>query len=278
MPDRYYEPWVSYIGLVLLDKNLDPISEPQLLNTRIGNFKVPSQSEDARIFVYNNKLYLIFNDNHEMIFFSLWDRRDMYMAELTYNNSEFTLSKPLRLIHTEKYASRTVQKNWVPYVWDDTLLLTYTVNPHEVLYLNWINGNCYSCYQTKAKLNWHFGELRGSCPPLLDDGEYLSFFHSGLYTASEASYGNNLWHYFMGAYTFSADPPFAMTKISPVPIMTEGFYTQSQCEKRVVLPGGFAICDSTIYLAYGKDDCEIWIATIDKNALKKSLVPVETPN
>lgn len=278
MPDRYYEPWVSYIGLVLLDKNLDPISEPQLLNTRIGNFKVPSQSEDARIFAYNGKLYLIFNDNHEMIFYSLWDRRDMYMAELTYNNAQFTLSKPQRLIHTEKYASRTVQKNWVPYTWDNTLLLTYTVNPHEVLYLNWINGNCYSCYQTKAKLDWHFGELRGSCPPLLDDGEYLSFFHSGLYTASEASYGNTIWHYYMGAYTFSADPPFAMTKISPFPIIAEGFYTQSQCEKRVVLPGGFVICDSTIYLAYGKDDCEIWIATIDKNALKKSLVPVETPN
>jgi hypothetical protein len=26
-------------------------------------------------------------------------------------------------------------------------------------------------------------------------------------------------------------------------------------------------------LAYGKDDSEIWIATIDKEALKKALVP-----
>ncbi|HSX12519.1 MAG TPA: hypothetical protein VLF61_03430 [Rhabdochlamydiaceae bacterium] len=276
IPDRYYEHWISYIGLVLLDKNLEPISEPQLLNSRIGNYKVPSQSEDARIFAYKNKVYLIFNDNPEVISPSLAERRDMYMAELTYNGALFTLSKPIKLIHTEKYYSRLWQKNWSPFIWEDTVLLTYTINPHEVIYPNLMDGNCYPCYQTTGKINWHFGELRGSGPSLLDEGEYLSFFHSGIYTATEASFGNGMWHYYMGAYTFSSDPPFEMTKISPFPIIAEGFYTPSEYEKRVIMPGGFVICGPLIHVAYGKDDREIWIATIDKKALKQSMVPVET--
>ena len=32
----------------------------------------------------------------------------------------------------------------------------------------------------------------------------------------------------------------------------------------------------TLYLAYGRDDCEIWIATLDKNALMSTLVPLFT--
>jgi predicted GH43/DUF377 family glycosyl hydrolase len=43
----------------------------------------------------------------------------------------------------------------------------------------------------------------------------------------------------------------------------------------VVFPGGFAVVGSLIYVAYGKDDREIWIATIDKDALKRSLKTIE---
>ena len=78
----------------------------------------------------------------------------------------------------------------------------------------------------------------------------------------------------MGAYTFSADPPFAITSYTKKPIVGEGFYTDSNYYKRVIFPGGFVVSDSVIYLAYGKDDSEIWIATIDKAALKKALMPV----
>ena len=92
---------------------------------------------------------------------------------------------------------------------------------------------------------------------------------------SPASQGWKSWHYFTGAYTFSAEPPFEMTKISPQPIMGEDFYLSSSCEKRVVFPGGFAISGPYIYLAYGKDDSEIWVATLDKEALQASLVPIE---
>ena len=93
-------------------------------------------------------------------------------------------------------------------------------------------------------------------------------------TSSPVSWGWEMWHYFMGAYTFSAEPPFQITKISQKPIYADEFYTQSDNWKRVVFPGGFVSSGQNIYVAYGKDDCEMWIAALDKEALMNSLVPV----
>ena len=79
----------------------------------------------------------------------------------------------------------------------------------------------------------------------------------------------------MGAYTFSAEPPFHITQMTALPIFTEEFYSPSFYYKKVVFPGGFVESGPFIYLAYGKDDSEIWIATLDKQALKNALTPLE---
>jgi hypothetical protein len=202
----------------------------------------------------------------------------MFMVELTHENNHFSLKTPLKLIYEDKYNSQYWQKNWVPFEKDGALLMTYCVSPHEILYANLTTGLCYPSYETNPPLHWQFGTLRGSTPPLLVDGEYLAFFHSGIITTSPSSWGIEMWHYFMGAYTFSAEPPFHITKITPVPIMADEFYTPSDYSKRVVFPGGFVVSESKIYLAYGKDDREIWIATIDLTTLKKVMVPIEKTN
>lgn len=272
-PDRYSNPWVSYIGIVLLNDSFEPISKPQLVSTRTKNSKTQSQSEDARLFTYRGRIFLIFNDNLDVNNTYYSDRRDMHIVELFSNNNQFSVSSPLRLLYHEKI-KQIWQKNWAPFEWDKKLLISYTVNPHEILYANLQNGACYHCYESQVPLDWELGTLRESTPPQLVDGEYLAFFHSGLVTTSYASWGWDLWHYFMGAYTFAPNPPFEMTQYTPLPIVGEGFYTQSAHEKRVIFPGGFFVAEPYIYVAYGKDDYEIWIATLDKNELKKALKPV----
>jgi predicted GH43/DUF377 family glycosyl hydrolase len=275
-PDVESQGWISYIGVVLLDEEFNPISKPQLLRTRLKNSKTPSQSEDARIFKFKDRMFLIYNDNVDIIYPATWQRRDMFMAELFYTDHQFILGPPLKLIYEEKYQSRFWQKNWVPFEKDGALLMIYSINPHEILYPNLATGTCYSVYETSAEIQWDFGAfLKGSTPPMLVDAEYLAFFHTGIVTSSQSSWGLDLWHYFMGAYTFSAEPPYEITHITPVPIIAENFYTPSKYAKRVIYPGGFVVSDSVIYLTYGKDDQEIWIATIDKAVLKNSMVPVE---
>jgi predicted GH43/DUF377 family glycosyl hydrolase len=94
-------------------------------------------------------------------------------------------------------------------------------------------------------------------------------------TRSEASNGVMMYHYYMGAYTFSAEPPFNILSASIAPIVGKDFYTSSTREKRVIFPGGFVVVGPSIYVAYGKDDCEIWVAILDKAKLMRSLRPVE---
>jgi predicted GH43/DUF377 family glycosyl hydrolase len=272
-PDSYSNPWVSYIGLVLLNDSFEPISKPQLISTRAKNSNIQSQSEDARLFSYRDRIFLIYNDNMEVNNTSYADRRDMHIVEIAVHQNGFSASAPLRLLHQEKI-HHLWQKNWAPFEWDKKLLISYSINPHEILYANLINGSCYPCYETQAPLEWELGTLRDSSPAQLVDGEYLAFFHSGTVLSSFSSWGWDLWHYFMGAYTFSPNPPFEITRFTPLPIVGEGFYTQSNHAKRVIFPGGYIVRDPYIYVAYGKDDCEIWIAKLDKKELQKALKAV----
>lgn len=282
-PRRVEEPWVSYIGLILLNDSLDPITKPELLDTRVGNTATPSQSEDARVVYFGDKLYIVYNDNVDLVFPSNWERRDMYIAELIYENGNFSLSEPLCLKYKAKYRDRPWQKNWTPFEWNGQLMLSYSINPHEILVPDLTTGHCIpydvasnhipqESWLFKA---WEYNSLRGGSPALLIDGEYLAFFHSGVIKNTPYSEHRNIWHYFAGAYTFSNEPPFAIKKVSPNFIDTPGFYTYSSYTKRVIYPGGFVVDGPNIYLAYGKDDCEVWIATIDLANLKESLVEIK---
>ncbi|MFI0434863.1 MAG: hypothetical protein ACH350_03920 [Parachlamydiaceae bacterium] len=270
-------PWISYIGVVFLNEDFEPISKPQLLNTRVGNPLIPSQSEDARLISYQGNLYVLYNDNHTLVNPTFEHRRDMYIARLFYQDQQFTLSEPLKLYHHEKYYSQKWQKNWVPFVWDDALLLSYSLRPHEVLYPDLTSGRSIPFVISEfgnQKWEWKWGQLRGGTPALLVDDEYLAFFHSSIVTSSTASKGKAIHHYYMGAYTFSHEPPFHITQITSSPIIADGFYTSSNLPKQVIFPGGFIIRNGYYAVAYGKNDQEVWVAIINRKKLKKVLVPV----
>ena len=273
MPDDWQH-WVSHIGVVLLDEEFKPLHAPKILDTRCGHQVTPSQSEDARLFSFQGKIYLIYNDNREITCPSLYyDRRDMYLAELMISGHTYTLGNPLKLIHEKKYDSQRVQKNWIPFEWQGKLLLAYTMNPHEILVPDLNTGICKPLYESHATLQWGLGTPRGSSIPVMMDGEYFAIFHSGVHTNSPAS-GWARWHYFMGAYAFSPHPPFELTKMTPLAITAPGFYVDSGCEKRVIFPGGAIVLGDKILVAYGRDDCEMWIATLNKDKLKKAMWPI----
>ncbi len=280
LPEPVKRPCISYVGAVLLDDAFKQISQAALLNLRKGNIFIPSQAEDARVFWYRGDLYVIYNDNPNVLNTRAVDRRDIYVARLAYcfdgARAYFSVDKPLKLVHPLMYEKRLWEKNWVPIVWNETLFLGYSINPHEILSVDLESGICLPVYKTPFTKEWRWGALRGGTPSEIVDGEYLAFFHSGKPLHSEASVdGKPLWHYVMGAYTFSAEPPFNITKISPLPINDKSFYTKSDREKRVIYPGGYVIKGDNIYVTYGKDDAEIWIAVINKNKLYKTLQVVE---
>lgn len=270
----------SRIGLVLLDENFNPISKPQLLFADEHPSNIPLRSEDARLITVNNRLYIVYSDNHDKIVTE--GRFRMYVSEIDFDGELFFTYPSERLSCFEGENKKRREKNWVPFEYNNNLLLAYSLSPHLIFKPIVGTETCETIASSQGEFSWLWGELRGGTQTLLiDNQQYLGFFHSCIDLATYHSNGKKIPHYFIGAYTFSNQPPFEINQISPEPIIGKNFYHGNDYEPywkpvQVVFPGGLIVDDSFIWLAYGRQDHEIWVAQLDKARLLESLVPVTT--
>jgi len=276
IPDRKQN-FTSHIGIVQLDDHFSPIGIPQLLEMRKDS-KIPCRAEDARMIVIGDSLRLVYSDNTEPKISKGGFR--MYIAEVFYDGINFTLDKIECLCRFEGESREVREKNWVPFNYEDTLLLSYSISPHVVFCPIFDKGECDTVAATNVPIQWNFGLLRGGTPAVKIGDEYLSFFHSSIRMASLQSNGQTMLHYFMGAYTFSASPPFGLKRISPEPIVGRDFYNGPNPYKHYwqpgmyVFPGGILVEDDFIWIAYGRQDHEAWVAKLDKKGLLESLIDI----
>jgi predicted GH43/DUF377 family glycosyl hydrolase len=268
----------SEIGLVFLNNDFEPMNTPQLLCLRDEFSTVPCRAEDARLLAIGDRLFAIYDDNREKRLSKGGFR--LYVAELIFNGEHFVTGDVECLCHYEGETRELREKAWVPFEYQGNMLLAYSLNPHKI-FCPRLDGSgvCDTVALSDGSINWNFGILRGGTPGLIEGDEYLAFFHSSKEIATHHSDGNKILHYFIGAYTFSKNPPFAITKISPSPIVGKGFYSGPEFlpyfkPVRCVFPCGYITEGPFIYLAYGRDDHECWIAKIDKHKLLNSLVEV----
>lgn len=271
----------SQLGMVWLDKDFQPLGKAQILDTQAEDpyqiAAIPSRSEDARLLMLNDKLYMVYSDNKDFAITRGGFR--VYIAEIKHDNGMFTAHNVECI---KKYPGANPQireKNWVPFEYHGELMLAYSLEPHIIFRTLIGQGECEAMCASSGKIEWDFGDLRGGTPALRHGSEYLSIFHSALPMASVQSKEKSMPHYFMGAYTFSAEPPFEITGISAAPIVGKGFYSGKEYQRywgsvKAIFPCGYIFDDKFIWIAYGKQDHEICIAKLDKNALLKSLVPV----
>ncbi|MBJ7448977.1 MAG: hypothetical protein JHC93_01300 [Parachlamydiales bacterium] len=266
------------IGLVLMDQDFNIISTPQVLYVPRKDPHLAFRQQDPRLIAVKDKIYLVFCNMIEG--FQVPEIRRMFITELHYDGRYFYVDEPECLAHFDGENESRWQKNWVPFDYKGQLMLSYSIMPHRVVCPIIGTGACPTFDYTNAKSDWQWGVLRGGTPALQVDGEYLSFFHSSLVIPTEQSQGKKIQHYFMGAYTFASKPPFHITKISPQPIVGEKFYNgpahQTWKPLRVVFPAGFIFDDKFVWVAYGRQDHEIWISKMDKQGLMNSLLPVSS--
>ena len=266
------------IGLVWLNEDLRPASPPQLVSLRDEFSSVPSRAEDARLITVGQRLYMIYDDNIELKISKGGFR--VYIAELHYDGEHFIADPIECLRHFEGETRDRREKSWVPFEYQENLLLAYSLVPHLIFYPRFDGtGTCETICRTQSSISWDWGDLRGGTPGFLIDGQYLSFFHSTKDLATIHSDGKKIAHYFMGAYTYSSNPPFEITAISPEPIIGKNFYSGMKYKPywkpiRCVFPCGYVFDDKYIWVAYGREDHESWIVKLDKKKLLKSLVPV----
>lgn len=262
----------SRVGLVWLNEKWEVEGEAQML-------EAISTIEDPRLVAVDDQLYMVYAAAPESEEGSACHRR-VFVSELNQIDGQFVLGAPLQLSQNVAKTNDRHEKNWTPFDYDGQMHFSYSLNPHTVLDFNKNDGSCNLVATTNYDIPWCWGELRGGTPALkIDDHHYLGFFHSSAQLATANSEDVSMPHYFVGAYMFEADAPFSLVKVSYEPIVASGFYSGENHEPywnpvRVVFPCGFIFEDDFIYLSYGRQDRELWVAKIDKEALIESLAPM----
>jgi|GEM_PF-681548 len=272
----------SWIGLIFLDDNFNPIGEPQKLIMRPADSTVPCRAEDARFLIAGDRLWMIYSDNAEPKISRGGYR--VYIATVIETDGHFSLEGIECLSRFEGENQNFREKNWVPFEYEGQLLLAYSLKPHRIFIPMAETGECWTVATTPTLVDWAWGDLRGGTPAIFDEniGEYLAFFHSSKNMATVHSDGAVVSHYFIGAYTFSRHPPFNITRISQEPIVGRGFYRGTIYKPywkpvRVVFPCGIIVEQDYIWITYGRQDHEIWITKLDKKRLLNHLTPVKLP-
>ena len=264
-------PYYTRIGSIELNKNFQPIESD------VTWMDVESlYPEDPRIVRSGDEFFIVYNDAVQNRQF-----RDMYIANVNLEEREVNYVTRL------KRGLHSVEKNWMPFSPDGKgLHFVYSISPHEILSvsepskggLNLVADRVEQSVLSQSDWPLQWGTLRGGTPPLLVDGEYLTFFHSAIKDRKGV-----VW-YLMGAYTFETTAPYKITRISPHPLLFNGIYESpylatANRQIRCIYPAGFVVENregrELIQLSCGENDSAVKIITLDKEALLKSLKEVK---
>lgn len=273
---------VSCIEMIELGENFLPIGQPYSLILDHPDLERPVMlAEDGRLMTVGDHLYLIYSGNkHEEI---TDEGFRMYVAELEYDGKDFHVLSNECLTQFEGVNPSRREKNWVPFEYEEHLLLAYTLFPHKILHpLLDESGVCVTRASTYPSIVWEWGEIRGGTPAFrLNEQFYLGFFHSSTVLSTVHSKHQPVPHYFMGAYVFSASPPFEIQYVSPEPIIGKNFYHGPVYEPywhpvHAIFPCGMIVEENEIWISYGRQDHEMWIVKLDKEKLLESFINVST--
>jgi predicted GH43/DUF377 family glycosyl hydrolase len=157
-------------------------------------------------------------------------------------------------------------------------LLGHSVIPHRIFLPLSGTGSCETLHSDHAPFPWNWGVPRGGTQAIRNGDHYIAFFHSWTDVRTVQSNGKKITHYVMGAYTFDAEPPFALRAVSPEPIVAKDFYQPPYYKTwkplRCVFPAGLVVDKEVIWVSYGRQDHECWVIKLDKKKLLGSLKPV----
>lgn len=267
----------SGIGITLLDENFTPTTSVQFIRIPFNNPLHPTEQQDPRLIPIGDRLFMVYSNILEH--YIQKKIRRVYVVEIFYENGMFIPGESICLSQFEGESDEKWEKNWVPFEFQGDLLLAYSIFPHKILWPLLPRGECETVCQTRGEVKWDWGPIRGGTQAFpVSDTEYLSIFHSSTHLFSVHSEGKKISHYFMGGYTFEKNPPFRITRVSPKPLIAKGFYNSPPYKTwkplRAIFPCGLIIDDDYIWISYGRQDYEMWIAKCDKKRLLRSLIPV----
>ena len=228
--------------------------------------------EDPRLFIFKDRLYLAY-------------------TETTFVESvqNYTCVMKYALLNTrgagkkrEWYVERVFwpryghndgshrEKNWSFFeAFPGRLHFIYASDPHTVCELGPDGETVIKTTKTEVNaVRWPWGTIRGGTPPIRYGDEWLTVFHS----STPYPVPPHWRRYYSGAYTFKAEPPFAITAISHEPLLVGSAEDGHAHDPRqidtwkpfVVFPNGIIQKDDfTYWVSYGVNDYMIAVAEHD---------------
>jgi predicted GH43/DUF377 family glycosyl hydrolase len=148
------------------------------------------------------------------------------------------------------------EKNWLWFVHQEKLHMIYQTFPHTVVRFDGSMKAEHVYEMYPFGFHWPLGHPRGGTPPVKIGQEYWSFFHS-----SDDSLKHKKRRYYMGAYAFSAQPPFAMTRFIKTPLLVGSTDDRGGVGKPlVVFPCGALLREDKWIVTFGVNDLDsAWI-------------------
>lgn len=257
----------SYLGIVQLDSDFRVSGIPRILGIRSWSDKPTETAQDGRLIWFEGRALLFFND-----YGASRDRAScaIYVVGLVERAGALAPEGPaVRLIYDRM---GPVEKNWVPFVAGDRLLLVYSGQPHCVLEPDLTTGHCREVAVCATDADWKWGEIRGGTPAFPMEEGFMTFFHSSRELPAQTIFGSKIARsYAMGAYIFDGASPFGITRIS-TPLGTKDFYAGNR--RMVVFPSGVVREGARIHVSWGKNDEQVWVSTFDARLLVPSLLPL----
>ena len=282
----------SVVSYAYLDGRFGPVGRFRRLRLPTPtSSQLKSGPEDARLVRAAGRLWAVYNDvlpdlpkptettDAELGPAQLgrWRmRRGVHVAEIVDDGVGGLAVANTRLLRAP--GGGEVEKNWVGWEHNNSLMLSYSIDPHIVLRVptpadgaDAPSGGARGVWLDVAhatRLRRDASDparrdgaplLRGGTPAVrLDDARYLAIMHSISRRGSASVYR-------AAAYTFASRPPFELLEVSPPFALAHLAY-----------PVGIELTKRHVYLSYGVDDVDWAIAKLDRTALLAALVPVST--
>lgn len=258
---RYETDQLSRVAICKMDKDYKPIegTNTTLLIPHPHKNSL-NKREDPRLFVFHGKLHCSFIN-----FSPIYCKANQGLCSLDENlkvdhiwypnygfNHNNAIIKTKRCYNEQgafiEYRPRNgIEKNWTFFEHKTKLYGVYHIEPHEIILIKERNKPKLIS-KIKNNIIWDYGQLRGGTPPIQVGDEYFSFFHS-------SKRENNVLIYHMGVYAFKARPPFKITRISKIPLLSGDLLDEKRPPHlAVVFPCGVIFKDNKWTISYGYND------------------------
>mmetsp|Transcript_27935 Transcript_27935/g.41247 ORF Transcript_27935/g.41247 Transcript_27935/m.41247 type:complete len:1849 (+) Transcript_27935:56-5602(+) len=159
-----------------------------------------------------------------------WQPEAVMQMYLSADGPALASEKKAQGVRLDCGNSQGMEKNWIAFYHDGNLYYVYSIEPHVVVNVRPSDGACVEQYSTSSKdLRRISLELRGSATAIrYSDTEYLALMH-----INDPTQG-----YSTMAYTFKAEPPFTVQRISKaLPLHYRAFASSLTVYKEKVLIG-----------------------------------------